>query len=146
MKKQEPIYNLSQFANGEIQEQFDKAMQEVFQNMQDVNTPYKPKRSITIKVSFEQNEARNDMSVDVSIDRKLASASTIKTKMAIAKDLRTGKIVAEEYGNQIKGQMSFDDLEMPEGQEEKAEAETPAPQATGISRVAPMPARKVIGG
>lgn len=147
MNKQKPIYDLSEFANGEIQEQFDKAMQEVFQNMQDVNTPYKPKRSITIKVSFEQNEARDDMNVDVSIDRKLASASTIKTKMAIAKDLRTGKIVAEEYGKQIKGQMSFADLDMQEGQEGVAEPEvpTPAPQVTG-ARVAPMPVRKVIGG
>ena len=35
----------------------------------------------------------------------------IATRMSIGKDLRTGEIYAEEYGKQIKGQMSFSDME-----------------------------------
>ena len=33
----------------------------------------------------------------------------MKTSFYIGKDLKTGEIFAEEYGKQIKGQMSIDD-------------------------------------
>lgn len=133
MQQQEQIanYDLSEFANGAVQEAFNRAMQEVFQNMQDVNTPYKPTRSINIKITFEQNEARDDMNVDVKVDRKLVSATAIKTKMAIAKDLRTGRIIAEEYGKQIKGQMHISDLE---------------PKEETEGKVKEMPKMAVVGG
>ena len=42
---------------------------------------------------------------------KLAPVTPIATRMAIGKDIETGMIVAEEYGKQIKGQMSLRDFE-----------------------------------
>lgn len=91
-KQYVPQYDLSKFAGGAVQQDFDRAIAEVFANMQDPNTPYKPKRSVTIKVGFEQNEQRDDMNVEIVVDKKLVSKSSINTKMAIAKDLKSGKL------------------------------------------------------
>ena len=103
--------NLETFAGGALQEKFDAAMEQVLANMLDPNTPWKNKRSITVNVTFEQNEDRDDTTVDVSVISKLAAAKSIGTRMAIGKDIKTGKLYAEEYGSQIRGQMSLDDLQ-----------------------------------
>lgn len=103
--------NLEQFANGALQEKFDMAFQRVIENMQDPNTPYKNKRVISIKIALTQNENRDDSAVEVSVETKLAPVMPIATRMSIGKDLRTGEIYAEEYGKQIKGQMSLSDME-----------------------------------
>lgn len=103
--------NLEQFANGALQEKFDMAFQRVIENMQDTNTPYKNKRVISIKIALTQNENRDDSAVEVSVETKLAPVMPIATRMSIGKDLRTGEIYAEEYGKQIKGQMSLSDME-----------------------------------
>ncbi len=102
--------NLESFAGGALQEKFDDAMDKVLQNMMDPNTPWKNKRKITVEVTFEQNEDRDDTSVDVSVITKLSAVKPISTKMAIGKDLSTGKCYAQEYGKNVRGQMSFDDL------------------------------------
>lgn len=103
--------NLEQFAGGALQEKFDRAFEQVAENMLDVNTPYKNKRVITIKVALIQNEARDDSVAEVSVETKLAPASPIKTQFALQRDLATGKVFASEYGPGIKGQLSFSDLE-----------------------------------
>lgn len=79
--------------------------------MLDPNTPWKNKREINIKVSFEQNEDRDDTHVDVSVVPKLAAVKSIGTRMAIGKNIKTGELYAEEYGNQVRGQMSMSDYE-----------------------------------
>ncbi len=83
-------------------------MRKVIDNMQDPNTPWKNKRQITIKIAFSQNEDRDDTTVEVSVDAKLAPVSPVVTRMAIGRDLRTGETYAQEYGKQIRGQMSLD--------------------------------------
>lgn len=103
--------NLEEFAGGALQEKFDRAFEQVLENMLDVNTSYKNKRSITIKVALTQDEARNDSVAEVSVETKLAPASPIKTQFALQRDFKTGKVFASEYGPGIKGQMSFEDLE-----------------------------------
>lgn len=52
--------NLEELVGGGLQEVFAKAMEEVVENMQNPNTPYKNKREIAIKLKFEQNEDRDD--------------------------------------------------------------------------------------
>lgn len=49
--------------------------------------------------------------MNVSVVPKLAPVKPVSTRMAIGKDLVTGKCYAEEYGNSVRGQMSFDDLQ-----------------------------------
>lgn len=103
--------NLEEFAGGALQEKFDDAMDKVLANLMDPNTPWKNKRKISVEITFEQNEDRDDTSVNVSVVLKLAPVKPIATRMSIGRDLTTGEVFAEEYGNQIKGQMSFADLE-----------------------------------
>jgi len=99
--------NLEEFAGGALQEKFDMAMGKVLENMQDPNTPWKNKRSITVKITFQQNEDRDDAQVDVSVEPKTAPVAPIATRMAIGKDLKTGETFAQEYGKQLRGQMSL---------------------------------------
>lgn len=100
--------NLKEFAGGALQEKFDDAFDKVLQNMLDPNTSWKNKRKICIEISLEQNEERNDTTVNVSVVPKLAAAKPISTKMTIGKDYRDGVIYAEEYGPGVKGQIAFD--------------------------------------
>lgn len=103
--------NLDYLAGGELGEQFQSAINKVVDNMLDPNTPYKNKRGITIKLTFEQNEERNDVSVGVQVETKLSPRSPMKTNLSIGKDLRTQKIYAKEYGPGIKGQYKIEDYD-----------------------------------
>lgn len=103
--------NLETFAGGALQEKFDDAIEKVLINMTDPNTPWKNKRKIVVEVSFEQNEDRDDSTVNVSVVPKLAPVKPVSTRMAIGKDLKTGQVFAEEYGSQCRGQMTLDDYQ-----------------------------------
>lgn len=100
---------LENLVGGALQEKFSKAFEKVIENLQDVNTSFKNKRKITITMDFTQNEARDDVHVDISVAEKLAPQTPMMTSFAIGKDLKTGEMYAEEYGKQIKGQMKLDD-------------------------------------
>ena len=102
---------LQDLVGGALQEKFQKAFSKVIENLQDVNTSYKIKRGITIKLTFDQNEAIDDVSVSVDVSEKLAPQAQMKTSFYIGKDLKTGDVYAEEYGKQIRGQMSLEDYE-----------------------------------
>ena len=99
---------IEEIAGGSIQEQFQKAVGQVLENMKDINTSYKDKRKITIEMEFKQNEQRTDVKVGIKTTTKLAASVPVETSLSVAKDLKTGEIIAEEYGKQIRGQTKFD--------------------------------------
>ena len=101
---------LKDLVGGALQEKFNKAFERVIENLQDQNTSFKVKRAITIKLSFDQNEARDDVSVSIDVAEKLAPQAGMKTSFYIGKDLKTGELFAEEYGKQIKGQTNIDEV------------------------------------
>ncbi len=101
--------NLDDLAGGELGAQFQAASKKVVENLLDPNTPYKNKRGISIKLVFEQNEERSDVTVGVSVETKLAPRTPMKTNLAIGKDLRTNDLYVQEYGRGIKGQASLSD-------------------------------------
>lgn len=101
---------LKELIGGALQEQFSKSFENVVENLQNPNTPFKNSREITIKLKFTQNEKRDDVKCAVQVSEKLAPQTPMETAFAIGKDLRTGEIYAEEYGKQLKGQVSFDDI------------------------------------
>ena len=103
--------NLEEFEGGALQEKFDEAFDKVIQNMLDPNTPWKNKRKITVEVTLEQDEMRQDTAVHVAVVAKLAPVKPVETRMVIGKNLKTGETFAEEYGKQIRGQMSIDDYQ-----------------------------------
>ena len=104
---------LQDLVGGALQEKFSKSFEKVIENLQDANTSFKNKRRITITLDFTQNEARDDVSVTVDVVEKLAPQAGMKTSFYIGKNLQTGELYAEEYGKQIRGQMSIQDLEQP---------------------------------
>lgn len=101
---------LKDLVGGALQEKFSKAFEKVVENLQDANTSFKTKRKITIQLDFTQNEARDDVHVDVAVVEKLAPQAPMKTSFAIGKDLKSGELFAEEYGKQVKGQMVLNDF------------------------------------
>ena len=111
--------DLSELAGGALQEKFDREVTRVVK--QDPNTPYGDSRKIVITISFKQTEMRDDAKVDISVVSKLASVISAKTYFALGKDLRTGEVLVSEYGRQIPGQMSIDDVAEgePEGREKR---------------------------
>lgn len=104
---------LASLVGGALQEKFNKSFEKVIENLQDTNTSFKNKRSITIKLDFVQNETRDDVSVSIDVVEKLAPQAAMKTSFYIGKNLENGEVYAEEYGKQIKGQMSIADYEQP---------------------------------
>ena len=88
-----------------------KALQDVFENMQDPNTPWKNKREVVIKLKFTQNEDRDDATCEISVEKKLAQPKPVETKFALGTNLTTGEVLAEEYGPGIKGQISLDEYQ-----------------------------------
>lgn len=103
--------NLDDLVGGELGVQFQAAANKVVENMLDPNTPYKNKRGITIKLTFEQNEERNDVAVGVQVDTKLSPRTPMKTNLSIGKDLRNGQLYVKEYGPAIRGQIHIQDYE-----------------------------------
>lgn len=100
---------LREVAGGALQEKANQALQKVFANMQDPNTPWKNKRVVTIKMAFTQNEDRDESTCEISVETKLAPVKPVETKFSIAKNLQTGEVEAMEYGPGIKGQMTLSD-------------------------------------
>ncbi len=104
----ENLLSLQELVGGALQEKVNIAMEEILSNMQNPDTAWKPKRQINIKLSFNQNEDRDDAAVEVSVSTKLAPISPMTTRMMIGKDLQSGEVYAQEYGKQCRGQMSLD--------------------------------------
>lgn len=124
--------NLEMFAGGALQEKFDDAVKKVLANLLDPNTPWKNKRKIAIEVSFEQNEDRDDASVNVSVVTKLAPVKPIGTRMSIGKDLDTEEVFAEEYGSQCRGQITMEEYQQ---REQEIEGKTVDTETGEIKKV-----------
>lgn len=98
---------LKDIVGGALEEQFEKAFEAIIENLQNPNTSFKASREINIKLKFTQNEKRDDVKCAVQVSEKLAPQAPMETAFAIGKDLKTGKLYAEEYGNH--NQMHIED-------------------------------------
>lgn len=112
---------LKELVGDALQEQFAKSFEKVIENLQNPNTPYKNSREITIKLKFTQNEKRDDVKCGILVAEKLAPQSPMETGFAIGTDLKTGQVYAVEYGKQVRGQVSMDEVMAPT---EKVDQET----------------------
>lgn len=101
---------LKELVGGALQEQFAKSFEKVIENLQNPNTPYRLGREIHIKLKFSQNEKRDDVKCGILVSEKLAPQAPMETSFSVGTDLRTGKLYAREYGAEIRGQMSIDDV------------------------------------
>lgn len=73
------------------------------ENIADLNTDSKPKRKLTLDMTFSTDEDRELTEVTISVKPKLVPRCTVATKILIDKDL-DGEVLATEFKKQVKGQ------------------------------------------
>jgi hypothetical protein len=100
---------LSDMANGAIQEKLDYELNKVFNNIHDPNTNAKDKRTVTIKLEFVPDENRQTVKLNSNISVKLANITDTSVTVLTDKDLANGKIEARELKSNSPGQTYFDD-------------------------------------
>lgn len=102
MNKERKI-DLESFMEGGFSERINEGFNEVTENIADLNTDWKKKRELNIKVVFETNEARELTNVTVECKPKLAPKKPIKTSIVIDKTMQ-GQVLVSEFKKQLPGQ------------------------------------------
>lgn len=108
--------NLETLAGGAFAEKLNEALMQVAENIQNPNTEATTKRQIQITLKFAPNKTRQLVSTQIAVTTKLAATEAIDTQMIMGINMRTGQIEIAEYDGQIRGQMSFNDLQAQEQQ------------------------------
>lgn len=99
---------VSELANGAIQEKLDGELQKVFSNIHDPNTLATAKRGVTIKLEFKPDDNRQVIAVTSDFSTKLAPVEAVTTTVLTGKDLATGKVEAHELKSTVPGQTYID--------------------------------------
>ncbi|HJE44447.1 replication terminator protein [Levilactobacillus namurensis] len=109
MKKQHKLINveLSELANGAIQEKLDHALKDVMTNILDPNTEAKKKRKITITLTMEPGENRDTLTLDAQVKATLVPEDSATTTVLVGRN-DAGYIEANELRSGAKGQTYFD--------------------------------------
>lgn len=71
--------NLSQLANGGIQEKINSELEKVLDNIMDPNTSPKEKRKLVITLTFSPNEDRSLITTEDNIKPSLAAQNNVST-------------------------------------------------------------------
>lgn len=104
---------LSEINSGALQEVFDYEFDKVLRNIRDVNTDPKAKRKVTIEMTISPNEKRTIGDIDFKVKHTEAPINGFATAITITEDGR--KVVAEEIGNELPGQMNVENILEMEG-------------------------------
>ena len=102
----EQVIDLNQFASGALAERANQAIKKVLENIKDPNTDYKPKRKVTIELTFVSDEAREMTQVSVIAKTKLAPAMPVSSIILIDSD-KNGDVLGTEFRKQIPGQQAI---------------------------------------
>lgn len=102
----EQIIDLNKFASGALAERANQAIQKVLENIKDPNTDHKPKRKVTIELTFVADEAREMTQVSVIAKTKLAPAMPVSSIILIDSD-KNGDVLGSEFRKQIPGQQAI---------------------------------------
>ncbi len=98
----EDIVSLVNLSEGQAVELFNLELQRVLNNIADVNSPAKARRSVTLKVTFVPDETRQVADVMIDCDSKIAGNRGVKTQVAMG--MHHGKQIAVE-GNINQGKL-----------------------------------------
>lgn len=98
--------NLSELAEGSLQERFNHEVAKVTENILDLNTDPEKKRKITITVTLTADEHRDLMFLEAEVKSTLVARKSVGTKVLI--DELDGDVYANELKSGQKGQMFFD--------------------------------------
>lgn len=100
------LINLETLAGGAFAERTRQAINDVMVNIADPNTDFKPKRKVTIDITFAAGEDREVIECDVVAKLKIAPKKGIHTKFLLDKNL-DGEILASEFKKQVPGQQAM---------------------------------------
>lgn len=88
--------SLETLNQGAAVERFNLALQEALNNIQDINTPAKTARSVTLKCTIKPDEDRGIANVKVDVIPKLAPVTPFDVRVFLGRD-KEGKGYATEY-------------------------------------------------
>lgn len=95
--------DLSNFAEGALQEKFDKEFQKILANIQDLNTNWKTPRKLVIEMKFSTDEDRELSLIDITTKSVLAISKQATARILIGADGKGGYL-ANELRTQVPGQ------------------------------------------
>ena len=101
---------LDDLQGGVLAEQVNYELQRVFDNIKDPNVDEGKTRQITITLKFKPTKTEGMVEFTPSIKTTLAPPTSEPTMMIVEKDFHSGKVVAKEYNNQVKGQVSMNEI------------------------------------
>ena len=101
--------DLTHIADGGLQEKLDKELEKVFDNILDLNTDAKAKRTITITLKMSSNDERTVVDTIMDVKAKLAPQNAVATTILVGRDYDTGMVHANELKSTVPGQMYFDE-------------------------------------
>lgn len=105
--------SILEMAMGSIAEVVDREVDRVICNVMDANTKATAKRKIVLTLTFEPDETRGRLDLDVQAKSTLAPIVPIKTALCITKG-RNGELLMAEMMPQVPGQIDMDGEEAPE--------------------------------
>lgn len=106
---------LEKLGEGAVSEMFSEAVQKVVDNVLDLNTEARAKRSIVLKMTICPSENRNCATIQVEITPKFAPDKAFATRAMMGRDKHTGMGQMAEYTNR----QLFDDDGVPAEEETK---------------------------
>lgn len=105
MNREMKEVSILEMAQGAVQEQLQYETGKVIRNILDPNTDPKALRSITVKLSFKPNEARENVVVQAKCESKLAPITPVETMLFVSESGESAKVM--EWSRQIDGQTDF---------------------------------------
>lgn len=100
--------DLATFAGGALQERMNIDVNKVLENVMDPNTDSGKARSVTLKITFKPNEARNVANVTVTSKITISPAKDLSSSIMIDFD-EDGEVIGRELISGIKGQSFIND-------------------------------------
>ena len=100
-------FNISELAEGAVQEKIDQEVRKIVANILDVNTAFKPSRKLIIDVEFSSDSTRQVIETNVTVKSKLQPSESVSALMMAGRD-DSGYIHAAELKSSEPGQMYFD--------------------------------------
>lgn len=100
--------SILEMAQGAIMEQVNVEVGKIVDNIMDLNTEAKKKRTLTLTVDFIPSGDRSQVAINATAKSKLLPNNAVQTTIYVGADAATGEIQAIEMTPQIPGQQSFD--------------------------------------
>ena len=99
--------SILEMARGAIMEQVDVEVSKIVDNIIDVNTDPKKKRSLVLTIEFVPSADRTVVAVSSTAKSKLQPPNAIQTSLFVGADAKTGEITATEMTPNIAGQINL---------------------------------------